>query len=86
MKNIHNNLINLQEKEILHEQAREAYLNCLMKINDEFDAIYYLASMNLLNAYVKKDYAHDDFINRYTFKTHLVKGLETLILKCKVRW
>lgn len=81
MRNIHKLLINLKEKEISYKQASQAYINCLMRINNEFDAFYFLASMNLLNAYVKKDCAHNDFINRYTFKNHLARGLETLIIK-----
>lgn len=42
------------EKEISYAQANEAYISSLMTIKNKEDAFYFLASMNLLSAYVKR--------------------------------
>lgn len=81
MKDIHKILYKLSEKEILESQVMTAYINSLMQVNDQYDLFYFLSSMNLLNAYVKKDYADIKFINRYTFKNHLAKVLDKVVFK-----
>lgn len=79
MKNIVNYIDTFTEKEISYTQAKEAYISSLMTIKNKEDAFYFLSSMNLLNAYVKKDYAQKDFAKKYKFKNYLLKGIEKLI-------
>lgn len=43
--------------EIDEEQALKAYMGALISIQDKYDALYFFACMNLLNAYVKKENA-----------------------------
>lgn len=81
MENIYKSVLNMSEIEISENQAKVAYLNSLMKIKNEYDLFYYLASMNLLNAYVKKDYATKDFKHNYQFKNTLAANIEELIVK-----
>lgn len=77
-----NKIINneIEEQEIKYEDAYNAYLASLITIKDKYDAFYYFASMNLLNAYVKKSYAVGEFKKKYKFKNYIVKGLEQIIL------
>lgn len=65
--------------EITNEEAEEAYFTSLMKIKNEYDAFYYFASMNLLNAYVKKPYATEELRKKYGFKNYVVRGIEQVI-------
>ena len=57
--------------------AKKAYINArnmqLVTIDDYF---LFFASINLLNAYVKKDYIQN---KKYNFKRNIVEGLESLI-------
>lgn len=79
MRDIVNYIDIFTEKEISYTQANESYISSLMTIKNKEDAFYFLSSMNLLNAYVKKDYAHRDFAKKYKFKSYLLKGIEKLI-------
>ncbi|MCC3668896.1 hypothetical protein [Terrisporobacter mayombei] len=79
MRNILNHIDKFTEKEISYTQANEAYISSLMTIKNKEDAFYFLSSMNLLNSYVKKDYAQRDFAKKYKFKNYLLKGIEKLI-------
>lgn len=81
MKNIYQTLENMNEAEICESKAQKAYLNTLMKIKNEYDLFYYLASINLLNAYVKKDYASKDFKHNYIFNLNLANTLENIVKK-----
>ncbi|MDY2883577.1 MAG: hypothetical protein SOT71_13080 [Romboutsia timonensis] len=81
MENIYKTLEKMNEVEICESKAQKAYLNTLMKIKNEYDLFYYLASMNLLNAYVKKDYASQDFKHNYIFKLNLADTLENIVKK-----
>ena len=81
MKNIYQTLENMNEAEICESQAQKAYLNTLMKIQNAYDLFYYLASINLLNAYVKKDYASKDFKHNYIFNLNLANTLENIVKK-----
>ncbi|WP_462413636.1 hypothetical protein [Neobacillus sp. Marseille-QA0830] len=66
--------------EITEEQAMKAYIGALIEINDDIDAFYYFACMNLLNAFVKKDTA-GAFLKRYQFKNYVAKGIEQVLSK-----
>lgn len=70
---------NIEVSDITEEDAEEAYLVSLIKIRNKYDAFYYFASMNLLNAYVKKPYATEAFKKKYRFKSYVVKGIEQII-------
>lgn len=66
--------------EITEEQAMTAYMAALIDIKDEYDAFYYFSSMNLLNAFVKKDLS-GNFRRRYHFKHYISKAIEGVITK-----
>lgn len=66
--------------EITEEQAMTAYMAALLDIQDEYDAFYYFSSMNLLNAFVKKDFS-GNFRRRYHFKHYISKAIEGVITK-----
>jgi len=66
--------------EIEEEQAMKAYLGALSPIEDKYDALYFFACMNLLNAYVKKENA-GEFRKRYRFKDYVIHGIEQVIIK-----
>lgn len=66
--------------EITDEQAFTAYTSSLIKISNTFEAFYFFACMNLLNAYVKKKDANPALIKRYKFKEYVVRGIEQTIL------
>ncbi|MEG1411742.1 MAG: hypothetical protein RSD36_18060 [Terrisporobacter sp.] len=81
MENIYKLISNMSETQISETQAKRAYLNSLIKIKNEYDLFYYLASMNLLNSYVKKDYATKEFKHNYCFKNNLTITIEEIIYK-----
>lgn len=57
----------------------DAYINIRsMALNTAEDYFLYFASLNLINAYVKKDYAA---LKNYSFKEYISKGVEALIKK-----
>lgn len=66
--------------EIDEEQALKAYMGALISIQDKYDALYFFACMNLLNAYVKKENA-GEFKKRYQFKNFIVRGIEQVVGK-----
>lgn len=59
--------------------AIEAYKSVLLPILTEADAFLFCASMNLMNAYVKRAHESSEFRKRYKFKLHLARGLEEII-------
>ncbi|WP_226536252.1 hypothetical protein [Fictibacillus halophilus] len=67
--------------EITKQQALEAYMSALIDIKDQYDALYFFASMNLLNAYVKKQTADKEFVKRYKFKHYINGKIEQIIRK-----
>lgn len=64
-------------------QAEEAHSESVQPrpINNELDAFYYLAAMNLLNTYVKLPEHERDFYINYSFKGKISSALEQIILK-----
>ena len=70
-----------KNKILEHEQARIAYKNLKMPINSRNDALVFLASVNLVNAYVKQDNAILFMKPKYIFKNILVDRLEEMISK-----
>ena len=71
----------LTSKYINNNESRKAYTNLTMKINNEFDVLLFLASVNLINAYVKQNDAILYMQPKYIFKDILVKRLEEIIKK-----
>lgn len=71
----------VENSKISEELALSAYMGALIRIENRNDALYFFASMNLLNAYVKDPSASEDFKKRYKFKRHLSKGIEEVIMK-----
>lgn len=76
-------IINISNKNkvIEHEQARIAYKNLRMNISNRYDALVFLASANLVNAYVKQENAILFMKPKYVFKSILVEKLEEMIIK-----
>lgn len=73
----------LNEEIIDHDIVINAYMNMFMAKNgleNKNDVFLFLASMNLLNAYVKKDYAVDEIKKNYKFKKVISKALEDIII------
>ena len=73
---------NHKEKTISLEQAvlaRNLVNN--MSINNAHDCFLYFSSLNLLNAYVKKTYASNEFKKNYFFKPLVAKGIEQIVDK-----
>lgn len=66
---------------VKYEEARQAYMNLNIEINDKEDALLVLASANLLNAYVKQKDAIIIMKPKYIFKQILVNRLEEIIKK-----
>ncbi len=64
---------------ITETQVLEAYTSALIRIRDKYDALYFFACMNLLNAYVKNEDAAAEFADNYRFKQYVVSGLEQVI-------
>ena len=71
----------LTSKYINNNESKKAYRNLTMKINNEFDVLLFLASVNLINAYVKQNDAILYMQPKYIFKDILVKRLEEIIKK-----
>lgn len=61
------------------EQALTAYHAALLTIRDRYDAAYYFACMNLLNAYVKQGDAGREFAKRYHFKRYVADAIEHVV-------
>lgn len=75
-KIIQNNLDNIEET-INIETVRKAYINLrYMALETKEDYFLFFSSLNLLNSYVKKDYAIG---KKYQFKKEVSKGIESLI-------
>ena len=79
-----NSNLNEIEEIIDEESVKDAYLNIIslrnqVKTIDE--CFIFLSSVNLLNAYVKKDYALEEIKNNYKFKDILSEILEDIIIK-----
>lgn len=68
-------------KYINNNESRKAYTNLSMKISNEFDVLLFLASVNLINAYVKQNDAILYMQPKYIFKDILVERLEEIIRK-----
>lgn len=71
------------EEIIDEESVRQAYLNIILlknNIKNEKDCFKFLASVNLLNSYVKKDYAIDEIKKSYIFKNIISEVIEDIIL------
>ena len=66
---------------IPHYTAKEAYKALAMDINDEYDVLLFLSSINLLNSYVKQDGIILFIRPKYVFKDILVERLEEIITK-----
>ena len=78
LKNI---IIELNNNEVLEDidviNARKAYINARnMELVTTDDFFLFFASINLLNAYVKKDYITN---KKYDFKKNIISGIESLI-------
>jgi len=73
---------NHKEKTITLNQAVLARnLVNKMSINNAQDCFLYFSSLNLLNAYVKKAYASNEFKKNYFFKPLVAKGIEQIVDK-----
>ena len=73
----------VMEEVIDEESARKAYLNIILlrsKIKTKDDCFKFLASVNLLNSYVKKDYALEEIKKSYIFKNFISDVIEDIIL------
>lgn len=71
------------EEIIDEESVRKAYLNIILlrgNIKTKEDCFKFLASVNLLNAYVKKDYALEEIKKSYIFKNFISDVIEDIIL------
>lgn len=72
------------EEVIDEESVKQAYLNIIIlrnKLNTKEECFKFLSSVNLLNSYVKKDYAIDEIKNSYRFKEFLSEAVEDMIIK-----
>lgn len=72
------------EEIIDEESVKQAYLNIMIlrnKLNTKSDCFKFLASANLLNSYVKKDYAIEEIKKSYKFKEILSEAIEDMIIK-----
>lgn len=71
--------------EIIDEESvRQAYLNIMLlrnKLETIEQCFKFISSVNLLNAYVKKDYALDEIKKNYEFKKFLSEAIEDMIIK-----
>lgn len=78
------NINNITSGEKISENdVNEAYRNALMvyrDIRNEKEAFLFFASMNLINSYVKKDYANKSLMNNYTFEEYVSEGIEQVIM------
>lgn len=64
------------EEAIDEESVRKAYLNIILlrgNIKTKKDCFKFLASVNLLNAYVKKDYALEEIKKSYICWNNKIK-------------
>ena len=71
------------EEIIDEESVRKAYLNIILlrgNIKTKEDWFKFLASVNLLNSYVKKDYALEEIKKSYIFKNFISDVIEDIIL------
>ena len=71
--------IEVKEGPVEHRQAQEAYKNMGMEIRDEYDALIFFASANVLNAYVKQDDAQLLMEPKYSFKNNITEKIEYII-------
>lgn len=72
----------ITEEYIELEQAKEAYINATILKNglqNQYAAFYFFASMNLLNAYIKKDYADTEYKKRYVIKDYVSLAITQII-------
>lgn len=67
-------------QEICKNIATKAYIGVLMKIKNQYDALYFFSCMNLLNAYVKQGNSDRELISGYKFKDYIVNGIEQILL------
>lgn len=71
-------------EEIIDEQSiKQAYINVMVlrnKLNTKSECFKFLSSVNLLNSYVKKDYAIEEIKNSYRFKDFLSDAIEDMII------
>ena len=73
----------VMEEVIDEESVRKAYLNIILlrnNIKTKNDCFKFLASVNLLNSYVKKDYALEEIKKSYIFKNFISDVIEDIIL------
>ncbi|WP_196001948.1 hypothetical protein [Clostridium sp. 1001271B_151109_B4] len=71
------------EEIIDEESVRKAYINVILlrnNIKNQKDCFKFLASANLLNSYVKKDYAIEEIKKSYTFKNIISEVIEDIII------
>ena len=73
----------VMEEVIDEESVRKAYLNIILlrnNIKTKNDCFKFLASVNLLNSYVKKDYVLEEIKKSYIFKNFISDVIEDIIL------
>jgi hypothetical protein len=90
--NLHDNIAILKEQikknnenkgeEVIETQdATKALINgYYMALQTREDYFLFFASLNLLNAYTKKDYAIPSVKDNYDFKGEVTKGIESIIV------
>jgi hypothetical protein len=68
------------EEVIETQDATKAFINSYyMALETQEDYFLFFASLNLLNAYTKKDYAIPAIKDNYDFKGEVTKGIESII-------
>lgn len=78
---INMSLDNKEENELALEYVKKALINAnCMALETSEDFFKFFASLNLLNAYVKKPYAVDGIKKAYNFKKEVRRGIESIIM------
>lgn len=67
------------ESSIEDEAVNEALANMYLKLRNSYDVAYFMASMNLINAWIKTQ--KDNYNSVYLFKIHVVNKIGELLAK-----
>lgn len=70
------------EEYIDYSMVNDAYIKSIMLINrlsTKEEVFFFMSCMNLLNTYIKKEYAKEEFKSRYIIKDYVSRALEQII-------